>query len=159
MAVVPADLPRGPFRLQPVGARGRCLGSRIAHHDPPSMGAPAKEPVKIERIALRQPSGGCRRAATQPGSLRQTLGGRLPRTRNAQRSALGTQMTGSLVWRPRATASATTVAPTAKGAAVRPSVILVRTNPGRTTWTRTPVPRSDSARPSVYASRPALEAP
>jgi hypothetical protein len=56
-------------------------------------------------------------------------------------------------------ASATLSGVVAKGASSIPAVILVRTNPGRTTITFTPVPTSESPRPWAKASRPALVAP
>ena len=56
-------------------------------------------------------------------------------------------------------ADATTTGSVAKGAGRNPVVILERTNPGRTTTTRTPRSCSASARPKANASRPALVAP
>ncbi len=97
--------------------------------------------------------------ASQPGSRRQTDWGSRRRTKKAHRRTEGTQITRWLVVRPWTTASATTSAVVEKGAAGRPSVILVLTKPGRTTWTTTPVPRVASERPTAKASRPALAEP
>ena len=47
----------------------------------------------------------------------------------------------------------------ARGAGSMPSVILVWTNPGRTTMVRTPVPCSASPSPCVNQSMPALDEP
>ena len=52
--------------------------------------------------------------------------------------------------------AATREARTAKGAGERPAVILVRTKPGRTICTETPVPRRASHRPWAKPSTPAF---
>ncbi len=58
-----------------------------------------------------------------------------------------------------ATAAPTTSGVVENGASSRPAVIFVRTKPGRTTITDTPLPASASENPWANASSPALEDP
>ena len=61
--------------------------------------------------------------------------------------------------RPSTTACVTFPGSTAPGAASRSAVIFVRTKPGRTIITSTPLPWSESCSPRANASAAALEAP
>ena len=64
-----------------------------------------------------------------------------------QRMAPGTHTVCLPLRTPTTMASATASGVVASGASSRPSVILERTNPGRTTRTATPEPTSESASP------------
>ncbi len=77
----------------------------------------------------------------------------------AGRRVPGTQTVAARRRRPDSTAAATAPGVVASGASRRPAVIRVRTKPGRTTITCTPVPHSESPSPCAKASRPALLEP
>jgi protease-4 len=70
-------------------------------------------------------------------------------------AALDAKLVDGLLYRDEATASGVVDS----GAGLRPAVILVWTNPGRTTTTRAPVPTRLSPSPWQKASRPALDEP
>ena len=80
-------------------------------------------------------------------------------TENTQRSWGGDQTVWAPRRRPATTSFATASAVVAKGLSSMPSVMAVRTNPGRTTITPAPVPASESPRPWANASSPALVEP
>ena len=75
------------------------------------------------------------------------------------RIGAGTQMSSLRCLTADTTASATSSGVTASGASSRPSVILERTKPGRTTSTPTPLSRSASPSPRKNPSSPALVEP
>lgn len=90
---------------------------------------------------------GWRGPTAQTGRRRKTARGRWRSTDMTRRSAAGTQTVSRPLRTALTTASATACGVVARGAGGRPSVILLRTKPGRTTTTRTPLPASRSPRP------------
>ena len=94
-----------------------------------------------------------------PGSRRHSGSGSRRSAEKTHRSRPGDQIT---VWpraTPRTMSDATLEGSTAKGAGERPEVILVRTKPGRTICTATPLPRRDSLNPCPKPSMPAFAEP
>ena len=120
--------------------------------------------------ALRDGKGGSRSAVvpraqsapplgSHPGSRRHSDAGSRRSAEKIHRSRPGDQIT---VWpraRPRTMSDATLEGSTAKGAGESPLVILVRTKPGRTICTVTPLPRRDSLNPCPKPSSPAFAEP
>lgn len=100
-----------------------------------------------------------RAAGPHTGSRRNTPRGRCRSADITTRSAPGTHTVSERRRSPSSTAVATASGVVASGASGSPAVIRVRTNPGRTTITCTPVPYSASPRPCANASRPALLEP
>ncbi len=80
----------------------------------------------------------------------------VPQRRHHHAQCPGTHTVSERRRRPSSTAAATASGVVASGASGSPAVIRVRTNPGRTTMTCTPVPYSASPRPCANASRPSL---
>src|SRR5581483_3110790 len=151
----------------PVAPAGQCGGDAGAHERqrPAHLGpAPHEQEEGEEAVAASEGAvevegrdlAHLTHAGPQTLSLRNRGRGRWRMAIITKRSGEGTHTVSAPRRRPWATALATTSGVVDSGTGSMPAVILLLTNPGRTTSTCTPEPCNESPSPWAKASSPAL---